>query len=133
MPSPTRNVDFYWGHERKDVSNGDDADMADDSILRRVVDEIGNRGPILVLPIASEEPKEAAQDYINVFKDLGCSVVNVLDIRSREEAESEESLRLLDEAGGVMFTGGDQLRLTALLGGPPFNGASRSGTRRSHL
>lgn len=94
--------------------------MADDSILRRVVDEIGDKGPILILPIASEEPKEAAQDYINVFKDLGCSGVNVLDIRSREEAESEESLRLLNEAGGVMFTGGDQLRLTALLGGTAF-------------
>lgn len=94
--------------------------MADDSILRRVVDEVGGRGPILILPIASEEPKEAAQDYIDVFQSLGCSGVEVLNIQSREEAESEESLRLLNEAGGVMFTGGDQLRLTALLGGTTF-------------
>ena len=119
-PHPLGMLISIGGHERKDVSNGDDADMADDSILRRVVDEIGDKGPILILPIASEEPKEAAQDYINVFKDLGCSGVNVLDIRSREEAESEENLRLLNEAGGVMFTGGDQLRLTALLGGTAF-------------
>lgn len=94
--------------------------MAADSILRRVVDEVGDKGLILVLPIASEEPKEAAQDYVTIFKDLGCSRVEVLDIRSREEAESETSMQLLEEAGGVMFTGGDQLRLTALLGGTTF-------------
>lgn len=119
-PQPLGTLISIGGHERKDISNGEGDDMVADSILRRVVDEIGNKGPILVLPIASEEPKEAAQDYIDVFKDLGCDTVEVLDIRSREEAESEEVLRILDGAGGVMFTGGDQLRLTALLGGTAF-------------
>ena len=94
--------------------------MADDMILRRVVKEVGDKGYILVLPIASEEPDEAAQDYVKVFTDLGCPRVEVLDIRTREEVDSENSLRLLNEAGGVMFTGGDQLRLTVLLGGTAF-------------
>lgn len=95
-------------------------DMADDTILRRVVNEIGEKGTILVLPIASEEPEEAAADYVQVFKDLGCTRVQVLDIRRREDVDTEESMKMLNEAGGVMFTGGDQLRLTVLLGGTAF-------------
>jgi cyanophycinase len=119
-PHPLGILISIGGHEQKDISPSTDADMADDTILRRVVEEVGNKGPILVLPVASEEPKEAAEDYVRVFGELGCSKVEVLDIQSREDAESENSLRLLDEAGGVMFTGGDQLRITALLGGTAF-------------
>jgi cyanophycinase len=119
-PHPLGTLISIGGHERKDVSTDADADMADDSILRRVVEEIGDKGYILVLPVASEEPKESAEDYIKVFTDLGCSRIEVLDIQSRQDAESEESLRILNEAGGVMFTGGDQLRITALLGGTAF-------------
>ncbi len=119
-PHPLGTLISIGGHERKDVSQGDTSDMADNTILRRVVNEIGSKGPILVLPIASEEPVEAAEDYVKVFTDLGCSGVEVLDIRNREEVDTENSMRLLEEAGGVMFTGGDQLRLTALLGGTAF-------------
>lgn len=104
------------GHEQKSV----DADMADDLILRRFVNELPAGAPILVLPIASEEPEEAAADYLSVFKELGAARVEVLSITSRQQAEDEASLQLLNEAGGVMFTGGDQLRLTALLGGTTF-------------
>lgn len=119
-PHPLGTLISIGGHEQKKVSVDTDVDMADDTILRRVVDEIGDKGPILILPIASEEPREAAEDYVKVFSELGCSRVEVLDIQSREEAESENSLRMLNEAGGVMFTGGDQLRITALLGGTAF-------------
>ncbi len=58
-PHPLGTLISIGGHERKDVSQGDTSDVADNTILRRVVNEIGSRGPILVLPIASEEPVEA--------------------------------------------------------------------------
>ncbi|MBO0357234.1 cyanophycinase [Hymenobacter sp. BT186] len=120
-PYPLGTLISIGGHEQKRVSLEADADMADDTILRRVVEEVGTKGSILILPIASDEPEEAAEDYVKVFGELGCSRVEVLNIQNREDAESEESLRLLNEAGGVMFTGGDQLRITALLGGTAFH------------
>lgn len=104
------------GREQKQV----DADMADELILQRFVREMPEGGMVLVLPIASEVPEEVAADYVKVFAELGVARVEVLDINSRQEADDENSLRLINEAAGVMFTGGDQLRLTALLGGTRF-------------
>jgi cyanophycinase len=104
------------GHEQKEL----DADMADDLILRRFVEELPNGGTILVLPIAAEDPEDAARDYVTIFGELGAKRVQVLSIGTRQQAEDPASLQLLDEAAGVMFTGGDQLRLTALLGGTSF-------------
>jgi cyanophycinase len=119
-PHPLGTLIAIGGHEQKDVPADVAEDMADDTILRRFVEEVGGHGPILVLPIAAEEPKEAAEDYVRLFRHLGSTGVEVLDIRGRQEADAEESLCLLNEAAGVMFTGGDQLRLTALLGGTEF-------------
>nr|GFD03944.1 hypothetical protein [Tanacetum cinerariifolium] len=64
-----------------------------------------------------EEPDEAAQAYIDAFTALGIERVEVLNVQSREQANSPETLEVINRADGVMFTGGDQLRLTALLGG----------------
>lgn len=110
------------GHEDKSPRPGTDpeAEEAPDSILRRFVSEVGRNKNILIVPIASEEPEAAAKDYLDVFNSLEAGRIEVFDLQSREEAHSEEALRQLEEADGFMFTGGDQLRLTALLGGTPW-------------
>ena len=76
-----------------------------------------SKGTIVVVPTASEEPEVSAKDYIDLFLSLGLKHVEVLNVQSRDEANSVAALELLNRADGVMFTGGDQLRLTALLGG----------------
>lgn len=120
-PHPKGVLIPIGGHERKDKvskeEQAESADMAPELILQRFVDEVEGKGPILVIPTASEEAEEAGQEYVEVFKKLGAGRVDVLNIRSRAEANDEKNLKLLEEAHGVMFTGGDQLRLTALLGG----------------
>ncbi|HEX8505677.1 MAG TPA: cyanophycinase [Hymenobacter sp.] len=110
------------GHEEKSAHPGrdSDAESAPGTILRRFVSEVRGKKNILVLPIASEVPEEAAKDYVDVFTSLEVGRVEVLDLQSREQAHGEEALRMLEEADGFMFTGGDQLRLTALLGGTPW-------------
>ncbi|MBJ6108627.1 cyanophycinase [Hymenobacter sp. BT523] len=110
------------GHEDKSPRPGleDEANSAPDSILRRFVDEVKGKKNILVLPIASQEPEEAAKEYVDLFASLGAGRVEVLDLQMREQGHQEEALRQLEEADGFMFTGGDQLRLTALLGGTPW-------------
>ena len=87
-------------------------------ILERFIQEIkGNNPLIVVIPIASVEPEEAAQDYIKVFGKLNCKNVKVADIRTREDACKTEFIELIKKAAGIMFTGGDQLRITSILGG----------------
>jgi len=107
------------GHEQRQNPDqpGSSPEQSADFILQRFVDELTGRRTIVVIPTASEEADEAAQDYVDVFTNLGVENVEVLNIQSREQAESAEALAVLDRADGVMFTGGDQLRLTALLGG----------------
>jgi cyanophycinase len=43
--------------------------------------------------------------------------VKVVDISQREDTQSEKAMKALEEATAVYFTGGDQLHITALLGG----------------
>ncbi|RDC63487.1 cyanophycinase [Adhaeribacter pallidiroseus] len=75
---------------------------------------------IAIIPTASSLPKESAQDYVQAFKKLGLNNVSVIDIRCREDATKAEYLQAVEQADGIMFTGGDQLRLTAILGGTEF-------------
>ncbi|SFQ66467.1 cyanophycinase [Hymenobacter arizonensis] len=118
-PAPRGTLITIGGHEEKnpDTNVKADAEHAPDAILRRFVQELRGKGPVVVVPTASEEPEAAAQDYIDVFKSLGVKRVEVFNATERADAENEENLKLLDEAAGLLFTGGDQLRLTALLGG----------------
>jgi cyanophycinase len=107
------------GHEDRSPRPGSDPndEYAPDSILRRFMSEVRGKKRILVVPVASEEPQEAARDYIDVFTSLEAERVEVFDLQGRDQAQDPEALRQLNEADGIMFTGGDQLRLTALLGG----------------
>lgn len=121
-PPPRGILISIGGHEDKTPSKNQDPDLeyAPNAILKRFVQELRGKGPVIVVPIASEVPEEAAQDYIDVFKELGVKQVEVFDLRERAHAEDAAALALLDKASGIMFTGGDQLRLTALLGGTPW-------------
>ncbi|WP_460677730.1 cyanophycinase [Hymenobacter coalescens] len=119
-PHPKGVLIAIGGHEQKSNEPvGDDggAEFATEGILKRFVDELHGSGPVVVIPTASQEPVEAGQDYVKAFGELGVDRVEVLNIQTRDEANTEDCIRLIDEAAGVMFTGGDQLRLTAILGG----------------
>ena len=114
-PRPKGRLLAIGGHEQRQVEDG--REKSADFILRRFVEELPGRRTVVIIPTASEEPEAAAQDYLNVFAALGVEHVEVLAIQSREQADSDETRAVIDRADGVMFTGGDQLRLTALIGG----------------
>ena len=71
-------------------------------------------GKILILPMASSVPVESAQEEAAEFKKLGAADVEY-KILTREEALKEESARILDNVGGVFFSGGVQQRLMDVL------------------
>lgn len=89
-----------------------------EAVLKRFVKELKGTDPlVLVIPTASTVPEEISKDYLKAFGGLDVKNVQVLDIRSRPDARKQEVFDLIEKAAGIMFTGGDQLRLTAILGG----------------
>lgn len=85
----------------------------------------GARARVAVLTVASESPVEVGAEYREVFGRLGVRQTEVWDVRQREQASDPEFPGALEEATGVFFTGGDQLRVTNLLGGTPADQALR--------
>jgi cyanophycinase len=88
-------------------------------ILCRIVDEtkFEQKSKIEVITTASMIPVEVGENYIEAFSKLACTDVNVMHIRNREDAQKPEFLQRIKEADAVMFSGGNQMRLTATFGG----------------
>ncbi|MBP9793246.1 MAG: cyanophycinase [Flavobacterium sp.] len=95
----------------------------EEGILKRILDESKhkNESRIEVITTASKIPREIGPEYVKALNYLGATNVDVLHIEKREQATDEEILARLKAADVVMFTGGDQLRLTSILGGTPFD------------
>src|SRR5512145_1033095 len=91
----------------------------DRRILRRFVEVSGGEdADIVVIPTASKM-HETGPRYEALFRELGASRVTVMDFDTRRDCQEPNRLQRLEEATGIFFTGGNQLRLTALLGGTP--------------
>jgi cyanophycinase len=72
---------------------------------------------IVVIATASEAPETAEAFYDGTFTSLGAGSVRALRLATRAEANSAEVAAVLRDATGVFFTGGDQRRITTMLGG----------------
>jgi cyanophycinase len=91
----------------------------DRRILDRFVKAAGaDRADIVVIPTASRM-HETGPRYERVFGEIGAARVSVLDFDTRRDCQEPGRLTRLEQASGIFFTGGNQLRLTTLLGGTP--------------
>lgn len=106
-----------------DINAAKNLNFFEEGILKRIIDESKNKelSRIEVITTASKIPKEIGPEYVKAFGYLGAKNVNILDIERREQASDEKILDRLRAADVVMFTGGDQLRLTSILGGTAFD------------
>lgn len=90
----------------------------EDGILKRILSEMkGTDSHVEVITTASEIPEEVGNNYVEAFKRLGCNNVDVIHIRNREDTQIPEYYERIEKADGVMFTGGNQMRLTTIFGG----------------
>jgi cyanophycinase len=91
----------------------------DRRILERFVRESGGEAAdIVVIPTASRM-HETGPRYEQIFRELGAAHVTVMDFDTRRDCQERGRLERLQQASGIFFTGGNQLRLTTLLGGTP--------------
>lgn len=90
-------------------------------ILKRILLEMkGTESRVEVITTASLIPEEVGENYIQAFGKLGCNKVGVMHIKKREDALNKEYLKRIKAADGVMFTGGNQMRLSMIFGGTEF-------------
>jgi len=98
--------------------NENSLDFLKNGILKSVVDLLrGKERTIEIITTATETPDDSYKNYKKAFTELGCVGVGHLNIRDREAANDKKIIQRLERCSGVMFSGGDQARLTSILGG----------------
>src|SRR5579863_9772933 len=78
----------------------------------------GEEADIVVIPTASRM-HETGPRYEQLFRDIGAARVTAMDFDTRRDCQERGRLERLEQATGIFFTGGNQLRVTTLLGGTP--------------
>lgn len=95
-------------------------------ILRRVFALVpGNDKEVATIATASGFPEDVLPAYEQAFERLGAKRVHLLDVRDRQDATDEKHIAAVNRSDIIFFTGGDQLRLTSVLGGSPLLQAIR--------
>jgi cyanophycinase len=102
------------------VIGGAEEKARSDVILEEAARFIGP-GKLVITTVASGEPRHYPEEYIRIFRGLGVKHIYDLVIESRAEGQREAKLKILKDAVGVFFTGGDQLRITSRIGDTPIH------------
>jgi len=76
---------------------------------------------IVVMTVATNEPKEAGKKYDAMLRNRGVKHVSIVDVSERSDSYSESAIKKIRAADALFFTGGDQLHVTSLMGGSPLN------------
>ncbi len=109
---------------------GGEKKVRSSTILNRFVELCGGRDArIAIIPTASRLD-DTGDRYRDVFAELEAGHSDILQIETRKDCDDEETLDILKNATGVFMTGGDQLRLSTILGGTPVAQLMRSGNAR---
>lgn len=88
-------------------------------ILKMITDFLPSADSrIEVITTASSIPEEVAENYLEAFAKLGCNNTGHMFIRNREDVPAY--FQRLRECDAVLFSGGNQLRLSSIFGGTEF-------------
>jgi cyanophycinase len=89
----------------------------DPRILRRFVELCGGTdADIVIIPTASRLA-DTGRRYERIFAELGAARAEAVDFDTRRDCEERNRLDRIGRATGVFFTGGNQLRISTLIGG----------------
>lgn len=89
-----------------------------DGILKTITNLLPHKDArIEVITTASSIAVEVKENYLRAFSLLGFDNVGILDIRNREEAQQAVNIERVKACDGLMFSGGNQLRLSSIFGG----------------
>lgn len=99
------------------IIGGAEDKNGDSVILNQAPQMLSDGDMLTVLTTATESPQKAGETYTQVFHRLGVKNVQVLNINTRNDAEDQSNCDVIRKSRCVFMTGGDQLRITSILGG----------------
>jgi cyanophycinase len=86
-------------------------------LLERFVELAGGeKARIVLVTTATGMPDKVHADYERAFRKLGVEDIHELRLHGRGDADGDEAANALADASGVFLAGGDQSRLTTLVG-----------------
>lgn len=93
-------------------------DKLDDKVILSTFIQLagGRAARIVIVPTASSI-ESAGERYKALFLGLGANQADVIYIADRADADGDAPLELLEGATGIFLTGGNQMRLAALVNG----------------
>ena len=98
------------------IGGGEDR-IKEMQIHRKFVELSGGKDAFIVVIPTASMLEETGPDYHRIFSELGAGKVEYLPINHRADCDNPEFSQMLDDATGIFMTGGNQLRLSAILGG----------------
>lgn len=102
------------------IIGGAEDKKGEKDILKEVCSKIDReKDELVIATIATDLPKEVGAEYRNIFEKLGVRNINILNVEERKDAHEMHNIDMIQRASLVFFTGGDQLKITSLLGGTP--------------
>ncbi len=112
MPQPTDTAIMVIGGAEDKVHGRD--------ILRSFFLRAGGEDArIAIFPCASREPVVIGERYHTIFTEMGAKEIEVLNICDRAQCDDPIVQEYVSNCTGIFMTGGDQLRLCALLSDTP--------------
>lgn len=101
------------------IIGGKEERSSEEVILAEVARRVG-AGKLVVSTVAMRKGTDQLfKEYERAFRSLGVKHVFNLEISERGEGTLESKVKILDDATGVFFTGGDQLKITSHIGDTP--------------
>jgi len=98
------------------IGGGEDRSPNGERIILKAIAERVKGGKLVIATVASHEPRGYFDEYQRAFHGLGVGELVELYVEDRCEAAGPDKFAILDDAAGVFFTGGDQLRITSQIG-----------------
>jgi len=110
------------------IIGGAEDKTADKRILKIVYKMSGgDNSTVAVVTTATNSPYKAEKQYNEIFKSLGSKAVYGINITDRSQADDNRLIKQIRECDCIFFVGGDQLRISSILGGTEFHKAVLDG------
>lgn len=99
------------------IGGGEDKEESKE-VLKRIIEESGKTYPrICLITLATNHPDKAKEAYRTAFTDLGIREIEIIHFDIRKDADTEENIFKIKNCELILFSGGNQLKLSSLLGG----------------
>ncbi|MFT4937330.1 MAG: cyanophycinase [Paraglaciecola sp.] len=116
MPSPD-----VKGQQRGYVIpiGGAEEKINNPEILQRFVELAGGKDAVICIIPTASQLDDTGERYEKLFAELGAGKAFSLPISERADAQREDYVESLESCSAIFITGGNQLRLSTILGGTP--------------